>query len=274
MALINCSECSAKISSIAKQCPKCGAPNIIEKPAEQAVPEEVVPEKIASKQEQLTKKKNSGTKVILFSIGILVLIGAITFYIKNQGPSGEELEAIHSIEQNSTKQVDAMFDSYENKEKTRQDSIRLADSVSAMNTLAAEENAHPKRKSSADRKKYLRDHWRDFIKVTRSSFTYREAGGIWDLYIVATNNTEFTIDNISVSIGYIKKNGQVYKSEEINTGQIPPHSTTKTRAPNSDRGTRVSEPGIMLINSNQMNFCFAEGNWIKNDISSDPYKCK
>lgn len=121
MALINCSECSAQISSTAKHCPKCGAPNIIEQPTKQSVAEEVIPEIIATEQEPFTKKKNSDTKIILISFGITLLLGgAITFYIKNQGPNAEELLAKEKVIQDSLKAITL-------KEKARQDSVSAVD---------------------------------------------------------------------------------------------------------------------------------------------------
>lgn len=106
------------------------------------------------------------------------------------------------------------------------------------------------------REAYVKKNWRNFITVSRSLFTYREAGGIWDLNIITTNSSEFTIDNVIVKVNYIKTNGALYKTEKISTGVIAPHSTTKTKAPNSDRGTSVSNPQITNVYSSEIGYIY------------------
>ena len=86
-------------------------------------------------------------------------------------------------------------------------------------------------------KKGIRNNWFNYISVERSSYTYREIVGIYDLYITVTNNSDYMLDQVETQISYIKSNGEIYKTETVIFNQIPPHHTQKLGAPESNRGT-------------------------------------
>lgn len=127
-----------------------------------------------------------------------------------------------------------------------------------------------KKNAEEKNKKKIRNNFFNYIIASRSTFMYKEIGGISDLYITITNNTDYKLDNVEVLVSYIKTNGQVYKNETIQFNNISSQSWQKLKAPNSDRGTGV-EYTIISIISTELNFCYAEGNWAAN--SNDPYKC-
>lgn len=82
MALINCTECNAQISSTAKICPKCGAP---------------VPIEEATNNGSLPKssiKKKSNSKIIFAIIGsvIIVIVIVVYFNINNRQRAEEVIQ--------------------------------------------------------------------------------------------------------------------------------------------------------------------------------------
>jgi len=121
-------------------------------------------------------------------------------------------------------------------------------------------------------KKGIRNNWFNYISVERSSYTYREIGGIYDLYITVTNNSDYILDQVETQISYIKSNGEIYKRETVIFNQIPPHHTQKLAAPESNRGTSVDNLEITSIRSEDLNFCYSPGSWANNSI--DPYTCR
>ena len=77
------------------------------------------------------------------------------------------------------------------------------------------------------------------VTVTTNDYKFSEMGGIKDLEIVVTNNTDYTLDNVRFEITYIKKNGGVWKNKEIDTDMIGSKSYMTIKVPDTDRGTSV-----------------------------------
>lgn len=137
----------------------------------------------------------------------------------------------------------------------------------------AEKEAERKRINAAitAKNRNYRNNWFNYISVERSSFNYREIGGIYNLEVIVTNDTEYMLDEVEVQVGYIKSNGGYYKTETVHVYNVPSHSAKSAAAPDSPRGTSVSTE-IMGILSKKMHFCYAAGNWANS--SDDPYFCK
>ncbi|MEI6853998.1 MAG: hypothetical protein WCL06_14220, partial [Bacteroidota bacterium] len=121
-------------------------------------------------------------------------------------------------------------------------------------------------------KKDVRNNWYKYITLSRSNYTYREAGGIYDLYLKLTNNTDYTLSSVKTSVNYMKAKGGVYKIEYVYFANVAPHTVVSEKAPDSNRGTSVDDLIIWSIQSVQLNFCYEPGNWAAN--SPDPYKCQ
>jgi archaellum component FlaF (FlaF/FlaG flagellin family) len=68
----------------------------------------------------------------------------------------------------------------------------------------------------------------------------RLLGGITDLRVTVTNNSDYLVDIVKVKVTYIKADGDTYKEEMLYFSQLDAHSTKTLDAPNSDRGTKVS----------------------------------
>ena len=124
---------------------------------------------------------------------------------------------------------------------------------------------------NTEKNKNYRNNWQDYISVSTNQFSYYEIGGIENLQIIATNKTEYKIDEITINVCYEIDNGSCYKTEEVTIYNIPAKSQKSENAPNSNRGKNVSL-NIVGIYSDKMNFGYAPGNWANN--SDDPYFTK
>lgn len=188
--------------------------------------------------EKEPKKKNILGN-ILFGIGVvgaIFIVGAIAIsYFSQPNEAEEKLMEIQS------------------------DSIIKEDERATINARNTEKN------------KNYRNNWQDYISVSTNQFSYYEIGGIENLQIIATNKTEYKIDEITINVCYEIDNGSCYKTEEVIIYNIPAKSQKSENAPNSSRGKKVSL-NIMGIYSDKMNFGYAPGNWANN--SDDPYFTK
>lgn len=61
----------------------------------------------------------------------------------------------------------------------------------------------------------LRNNITSLVQVTTNQYSVEAFGGISNLDIIVTNNTDFIIDEITVAIDYIKKNDGVFKTEYL-----------------------------------------------------------
>lgn len=79
------------------------------------------------------------------------------------------------------------------------------------------------------------------VTVEGSSYMVNQLfGGISDLRITVTNNSDYLVDIVKVKVSYIKANGALYKEEKLYFNQLGAHSTQTLDAPKSNRGTKVS----------------------------------
>jgi len=125
--------------------------------------------------------------------------------------------------------------------------------------------------ANTEKNKKYRNNWSDFISATTNEGSYSRLGGISGLEILVTNETEYLLDEVEVQVGYVKANGEYFKTETVSVFNVPANSAKSQNAPDSDRGTSV-DMTIMGITSKKMHFCYAPGNWGNN--SEDPYFCK
>jgi len=95
------------------------------------------------------------------------------------------------------------------------------------------------KENEASNKSSIRDNITDYVTVTTNDYKYSELGGIKDLEVIVTNNTDYTLDNVRFEITYIKKNGDVWKNKEIDTDMIGPKSYMTLKVPDTERGTSV-----------------------------------
>jgi GYF domain 2 len=196
---------------------------------------------------QLTKKKSLLVPII---IGSIVVIGGII-----------SLVAYQNSKNSST------IDTLQEKVATQEQVLQTQQSEEA----SKEAERQRINIANTEKNKKYRNNWSDYISATNNRYSYREIGGIFGLEVVVTNNTEYMLDEVEVQVGYVKENGDYFKSETIRVYNVPANSTKSQSAPDSERGKSV-EMTINGITSKKMHFCYTPGNWANN--SEDPYFCK
>lgn len=116
-----------------------------------------------------------------------------------------------------------------------------------------------------------RNNITSLIQVTTNQYSVSTFGGISNLDVIVTNNTNNTIDQITIAIDYIKENGDIYTTEYLTFKNIPANQNKSLSAPNSNRGLSVKLSKQIIIAS-EINLCY------DNNISPavgdpDPFKC-
>ena len=76
-------------------------------------------------------------------------------------------------------------------------------------------------KEPSDRKEYLRQHWRDLVKIEIVDAKYNDFGGMSDVFVVAKNGMEFEIEKLIIESEYILENGKIWKSRMFQLENIP-----------------------------------------------------
>ncbi len=116
-----------------------------------------------------------------------------------------------------------------------------------------------------------RNNITNLIQVTTNQYSVSTFGGISNLDIIVTNNTNYTIDQITVAIAYIKKNDGIYKTEYLTFNNIPPKQNKSLSAPDSNRGLSVNLTK-QSITSTDLNLCY-NNSFTPAVGDPDPYKC-
>jgi hypothetical protein len=119
-----------------------------------------------------------------------------------------------------------------------------------------------------DNLRSIRNNWSSYIYVKEFHYKYSSLGGVDPFEIPVVNNTDHFIDEITISIKYIKASGGTYKTENIAINNIPPHAEKTALAPQSPRGTSVAAD-ISEVISRSMQFCYPG---IRRNLY-DPYQC-
>jgi len=117
----------------------------------------------------------------------------------------------------------------------------------------------------------LRNNITSLVQVSTNQYSVNSFGGISNLDIIATNNTDYTIDEIKVAIAYIKKNDGVFKTEYLTFNNIQPKQNKSLSAPDSNRGLSVTLTK-QSITSTDLNLCY-NNSLIPAVGDPDPYKC-
>ncbi|MFZ4105973.1 DUF4339 domain-containing protein [Flavobacterium sp.] len=116
-----------------------------------------------------------------------------------------------------------------------------------------------------------RNNITSLVQVTTNEYSVNTFGGISNLDVMVTNNTDNTIDQITVAIDYIKKNDGIYKKEYLTFNNIPAYQNKSLSAPNSNRGLSVNLTK-QTITASELNLCY-DNNTVPATGDPDPYKC-
>ncbi len=90
-----------------------------------------------------------------------------------------------------------------------------------------------------DMKAQIRNHITSYIVAERSDYTYSDLGGIYNLKISVTNNTNYLVENVKVRVIYIKANGEVWDSRFVDFNLLNPQTKSTINIPDTERGTSV-----------------------------------
>jgi hypothetical protein len=139
--------------------------------------------------------------------------------------------------------------------------------------LASETKEAPKKTEEApDKAKLARKNWSRYIKVSNSNYAFGVLGGIHDLTVTFTNNTDYPLDEMTAKITYIKSNGKPWKTKTITVYNVPAHGERKKQVEKVNRGKSV-QVTIQKVRSSKMQFCYTAGKWTSGN-ADDPYLCK
>ena len=219
-------------------------------PLAKSTPPKIQPQTYDSTSVDNTQSTKKKSLLIPIVIGSIVLIGSII-----------GLVAYQNSKNSST------IDTLQEKVATQEQVLQTQQSEEA----SKEAERQRINIANTEKNKKYRNNWSDYISATSNRYSYREIGGIFGLEVVVTNNTEYMIDEVEVQVGYVKENGDYFKSETVRVYNVPANSSKSQTAPDSERGKTV-EMTINGITSKKMHFCYTPGNWANN--SEDPYFCK
>ncbi|HEY0057915.1 MAG TPA: DUF4339 domain-containing protein [Flavisolibacter sp.] len=139
--------------------------------------------------------------------------------------------------------------------------------------LASETKEVPAKTNEApDQAKLTRKNWSRYIKVSNSNYAFGVLGGIHDLTVTFTNNTDYPLDEMTAKITYIKSNGKPWKTKTITVYNVPAHGERKKQIEKVNRGKSV-QVTVQKVKSSRMQFCYTAGKWASGN-ADDPYLCK
>jgi hypothetical protein len=123
-----------------------------------------------------------------------------------------------------------------------------------------------------------RNNWSKYVEFKTNSYRVDSWGGIYNLEIYATNNTDRIIDEVIVTVDYYKENNELYTTKQVSITNIQPNSYASTKVPDTNRGTRI-ETRISRITSSSLHFCYNSDydGKVSEGISgneNDPWFCK
>lgn len=117
-----------------------------------------------------------------------------------------------------------------------------------------------------------RNHILSNVIVTNNNYDTDIWGGISNLKITCQNNSTVSLDQITVNVKYIKRNGGTYKDEKILFNNVTPSLSQTIQAPNSERGLSVKVT-LEKIYASEINLCYDSNT--KQEIGNpDPFLCQ
>lgn len=122
-----------------------------------------------------------------------------------------------------------------------------------------------------DRKAYFRKNWKNFIQASLNDYKTGFLGGIRNLKILVKNQTDYLLDNVMVTLEYVRVNGEVFKAENHVLSNVPAKGMQVLAAADSRRGMKVRLK-LRSITSQAMNFCWSADKVVAPG-EQDPYQC-
>ncbi|WP_343591639.1 hypothetical protein [Flavobacterium sp.] len=185
-------------------------------------------------------KKTTLLKILIGLVSVLIILVSLSFI--NSRPSDNYSEKVGEI-----------------------DVEKYTDSIASSKQNEDLENLTIKNRE-------IRNNWNTYFKVNYNKFNYYEIGGIENLQISFTNDSDYVIDNAYVDVCYVIDNGSCYKTESLLFKHVAPHSIVIQDAPNSSRGTSIRLE-FSQIYSDKLNFLYGQS-IVGTRSSIDPYFSK
>ncbi len=156
------------------------------------------------------------------------------------------------------------YDDYSRSANPDASAAEAADANYEVNSAAYEkENANS---ALTQKNMNYRNNFQKYLTLSRNQYEYSDLGGIYNLEITFTNNTDYVINNANVQVGYIKENGEYFKTEELQFTNVQPNTQETLRAPDSERGLNVDYQ-FSEIYSKKMHFYYPSNS----GNEADPY---
>jgi hypothetical protein len=122
-----------------------------------------------------------------------------------------------------------------------------------------------------ERRAYYRRNWQQFIAVSTNDYRTGLLGGIKNLELIVRNQTEYPLDNVVVTVQYLRSNGEVFKTEPYTINEVPAKGSRSVEAAGSRKGMKV-QLKLMSITSQAMNFCWSYNKQAPAS-NPDPFQC-
>lgn len=207
--------------------------------------------------EKIPTSKNKIYLIVGILFAVILITSGVIFYIKQQSKHEAEMKAAQvELEQKNKDAEKAISD--------------VKAELERKNILAINEKQNAQLLEA--KQAFYRNEWKKHIILTGSKYMILSFGGIKGLDLTISNGTTYKIDNIEVSVEYVKDNGGIFKTEKVNFNNIPAGMTMTLPAPESERGMSV-KISILKITASSFHFCYdrsfeMEGS--KNGLSTSP----
>jgi len=84
------------------------------------------------------------------------------------------------------------------------------------------------------------------VRLEKLDFTRGATGGLYDIRIHLHNAAPVTLNTVIVELQYIKANGEIWQTKQLTAENIAPGDSYVFRAPDSNRGVRMSATVSMV----------------------------
>jgi hypothetical protein len=208
-----------------------------------------IEEKKTSKTETVKandSKSNSHLQIIIFACILIFVVVLIAIVVNNFKTN--KTSANSGTSQVENPQIDAVSQ----QEQARQ----------------IEED---KRKKFIESKRSLRNSCLDYIDI-KESYQTQVLGGLSNVSITVTNNLGYLIDEMYITVYYIKANGDVYTSENRYLSNLKKSEPVMIILPNSNRGKSISAI-ITSMQCKKIKLCYGELPFME-ALANDPHLCK
>ncbi len=137
------------------------------------------------------------------------------------------------------------------------DSLKAVNLKMSKNTdsVKDEKNMTLEEKEAAKKENYKKN-WKSYISV-KPKYATGPMGGISNATVTLTNYMPYVIDQVTISLSYIRVDNSVYKYEKVTFSNVAPNSSPTKPAPWSDKGMNI-KARISKVSSKILDFNYPE----------------